>query len=158
MTACQYLLPRTSNDIRNLLFAKTGISSSLTHCSMEARSGRASTKTASTPMRLNSRALVMASSQPRMRASVRARIKMSWPSSLASQAAWMRAYASPRETTDFPLVCPQPVHRVSFGQVLDLLDLACDLRLGQVWSSIMTPAAPALAKFCTVLLTFSGLP
>jgi hypothetical protein len=51
---------------------------------------------------------------------------MSSPSLRASTAAWMRANASPRDTTALPLVWPQ--------------------RLGHVWSSIITPAAPARAK------------
>ncbi|KAL2274820.1 hypothetical protein FJTKL_02722 [Diaporthe vaccinii] len=116
------------------------MSSSRTQRSMDSRSGSASTKTASTPMRLNSRARARASSHPWIRESVRASTKMSLPSFLASQAAWMRAYASPLETTALPLVWPHPVTSVS------------------VWSSIMMPAAPASAKLCTVRLTFMGLP
>lgn len=50
--------------------------------------------------------------------------------------------------------------RVTRRGLLGLKDAMkeCFLLLGQVWSSIMTPAAPASAKLCTVRLTFMGLP
>lgn len=107
-TLTGYTLERLRK-VCDLLFAKTGMSSSRTQRFIDSRSGSASTKTASTPMRLNSRARASASSQPWIRASVRASTKMSLPSFLASQAAWMRAYASPLETTALPLVWPHPV-------------------------------------------------